>query len=127
MTTKRVIRLAVCFPFLIGGSLSAFALEGVPTSETVRFVLSCMANSDGGFSDETLYSCACRHDAILSKMNYSEYEEGVTYERNRSMPGEKGNFFRDNKRGESFFEKLTDVRKVADSSCRKVKRVELRR
>ena len=99
------------------------ATEGdMHTIDSVRFVLECMAEI-GGLSDENLYTCACRHDAIFSRMSFSDYEEGVTYERNRAMPGEKGGFFRDNERGEKFFEKLKSVREAVNSECIAVKTV----
>ena len=97
-------------------------IDGSYTLETVRYVLGCMADL-GGLSDENLYTCACRHDAIFSRMSFADYEEGVTYERNRAMPGEKGGFFRDNERGEQHFEKLKEVREMADSQCIAVKTV----
>ena len=97
-------------------------IDGSYTLETVRYVLDCMADL-GGLNDENLYTCACRHDAIFSRMSFADYEEGRTYERNRAMPGEKGGFFRDNERGEQFYEKLKAVREVADSQCIAVKTV----
>ena len=39
------------------------------------------------------------------------------------MPGEKGGFFRDNERGEEFYNVLLKVREKADSSCIVVKQV----
>lgn len=95
------------------------------TVETVRMVLNCMVDN-GGLSDENLYTCSCRHDAIADRMPFSDYEEGVTYERNKAMPGEKGGFFRDNKRGEQFYKTLLDVRKAADGQCITVRKVERR-
>ena len=108
---------------LIFGTMPAVANE-YPTKHTVRFMLNCMQNL-GGQNDENLYTCACRYDSIRSQMTYSDYEEGITFERNKSMPGEKGAFFRDNKRGEGFYEKLLEVRKVANNSCIQVKHVKL--
>ena len=115
--------LFVSIAILLLGTGSVLADE-YPTEETVRYVLNCMAEL-GGESDENLYTCICRYDAIRAAMPYSDYEEGVTYERNKAMPGEKGAFFRENKRGEGFYEKVKEVRKEAESSCLVVKHVEL--
>lgn len=103
---------------------SAFHVQAneYPTEEAVRFALECMSNL-GGQTDENLYTCICRYDNIRAVMSYSDYEEGVTYERNKSMPGEKGGFFRDNKRGEGFYETLTEVRQSAVAACPMVKKV----
>ncbi|MEQ8937653.1 MAG: hypothetical protein RLT30_03045 [Gammaproteobacteria bacterium] len=87
---------------------SAFADE-YPSEQTVRYALECMAEL-GGQTDENLYTCLCRYDNIRAAMPFTEYEEAVTYERNKSMPGEKGGFFRDNERGENFYKVLYVVR-----------------
>lgn len=92
------------------------------TEETVRYTLNCM-NEIGGLTDENLYTCICKYDSIRSSLTFSEYEEGYTYERNKNMAGEKGSSFRDNKRGEHFYEKLLEAREIAASSCLIVKRV----
>lgn len=106
--------------FLLG--ISPVMANEYSTQETVRYVVNCMQEL-GGQSDENLYTCACRYDAIRSHMSFSDYEEGITFERNKAMPGEKGSSFRDNKRGEGFYEKLLEVREVADKSCIVVKQV----
>ncbi|MEQ8289230.1 MAG: hypothetical protein RIB78_05860 [Gammaproteobacteria bacterium] len=100
---------------------SAFADE-YPSEQTVRYALECMAEL-GGQTDENLYTCLCRYDNIRAAMPFTEYEEAVTYERNKSMPGEKGGFFRDNERGENFYKVLKEVRKDALSQCPVTKRV----
>ncbi len=110
--------------FLVG-TASVHANE-YPTDETVRHVLNCMVEL-GGQTDDNLYTCACKYDSIRSQMTFTEYEEGTTYERNKAMPGEKGAFFRDNQRGKELYEKLKEVRKVANSSCPVVKHVELKK
>jgi len=114
--------VAVFFIYLIG-TMPLMANE-YPTNETVHYALNCMTDM-GGQTDENLYTCACRYDAIRAAMTYSDYEEGVTFERNRKMPGEKGSSFRDNQRGEAFYEQLLEVRKTAGSSCIVVKHVKL--
>ena len=57
-------------------------------------------------------------------MPFILYEDAMTYERNKPMPGEKGAFFRDAERGEKNYEKLVAVREMADSSCLVVNHVE---
>ncbi|HIF52111.1 MAG TPA: hypothetical protein EYQ42_11405 [Thiotrichaceae bacterium] len=108
--------------FLLG-TCSVLADE-YPTDETVRYSLNCMSEL-GGQTDENLYTCTCRYDAIRTAMTFSDYEEGVTFERNKKMPGEKGSFFRDNKRGEGLYEKLLESRIAASSACVVVKQVKL--
>ena len=104
------------------GTCSVIANE-YPTYETVHFVLECM-DKLGGQTEENAYTCSCRYDAIRAAMTFSDYEEGRTFERNRKMPGEKGAAFRDNKRGEKFYEELIKARETADASCITVKKVQ---
>lgn len=108
--------------FLMGTS-SVLANE-YPTNETVHFALRCM-DELGGQTEENLYTCTCRYDGIREMMNYSDYEEGYTYERNKKMPGEKGASFRDNERGKRFYEELLKVREAANASCIVVKHVKM--
>lgn len=105
------------------GTCSVMANE-YPTYETVHFALSCMEEL-GGQNEENAYTCACRYDAIRAAMPFEKYEEGRTYERNKKMPGEKGAFFRDNERGEQFYEELIKAREAANSSCITVKHVKM--
>lgn len=109
----------ILFMFLLPAWASA---EPFPTIETVRYVVGCMADM-GAQTDENLYTCSCRLDVISEELSYEDYDDGVTYERNLDMPGEKGAFFRDNKRGEEKFELVKAARKDADSRCIAVKRV----
>lgn len=117
----------IIFSFLVclSGTVIADTHE-YPTDETVRYALNCMATL-GGETDENLYTCTCRYDNIRHAMTFSDYEEGITFERNKPMPGEKGAFFRDNKRGEKFYNTLVKVREQANNSCLVVKRVQLHR
>jgi hypothetical protein len=116
-------KLLVSITLFFVGTCSVLANE-YPTQETVRYALSCMSEL-GGQTDENMYTCACRYDAVRSAMTFSDYEEGYTFERNKKMPGEKGSSFRDNKRAEGFYEELLKVREKADSSCIVVKHVKL--
>jgi hypothetical protein len=116
-------KLFISITLFLFGTVSVSANE-YPTDETVRYALNCM-NKLGGQTDENLYTCECRYDAIRAAMSFDDYEEGITFERNKKMPGEKGNFFRDNKRGEAFYEKLLETREVANSDCIVVKHVKL--
>jgi hypothetical protein len=115
--------LIISIPLLFLATMPVMA-EEYPTEETVRYALNCMAEL-GGQTDENLYTCNCRYDAIRSNMTYSDYEEGYTFERNMKMPGEKGSSFRDNKRGEGLYKELLKVREKAEDGCLVVKHVEL--
>lgn len=108
--------------FLLGTS-SVIANE-YPTYETVHFALQCM-DEMGEQTEENLYTCSCRYDAIREAMVFSDYEEGYTYERNKKMPGEKGASFRDNQRGKRFYEELLKAREAADAKCIVVKHVKM--
>jgi len=108
--------------FLLG-TCSVFANE-YPTNETVHYAMRCM-DELGGQTEENLYTCTCRYDAIRDAMTFSDYEEGYTYERNKDMPGEKGGSFRDNQRGKRFYEELVKVREAANASCIVVQHVKM--
>ena len=114
--------VASLFLFLFG-TMPVMANE-YPTEDTVRYALNCMAEL-GGLSDENLYTCACRYDAIRTAISFDDYEEGVTFERNQKMPGEKGGAVRDNARAKGLYEELVKAREVADASCIAVKTVQL--
>ena len=94
-----------------------------PTIETVRFVVNCMAEL-GAQNEQNLYTCTCRHDALVSKMTYEEYDGATVFERNRQMPGERGGFVRDNERGAKEFRKLEELLKEASTQCPVVKHLE---
>lgn len=105
-------------------SLSAGAMaEPYPTMETVRMVINCMQEI-GGQSEETLYTCACRHDVITSQVSFHDYEEGHLYERYRNMSGEKGGIFRDAKDAKKLAARLRKVREEAAQACPVVKHIE---
>ena len=110
--------------FLIALGLSPAVLAGsYPTRETITMVLGCMAEI-GGQSEENLYTCSCRQDAITAVLAFDEYESGSLYERYKSMPGEKGAVFRDSRDGEASAKKLREARKSANASCPTVKHIE---
>ena len=113
---KIMILLAMVFPFNIQ------AAGDFSTESTVRYVLECMYEN-GGITDEALYYCTCKHDALAENISFSDYEEGVTYERNKPMPGEKGAVFRGIKRGQEMYDKLLKAREYADSQCTLVRKV----
>ncbi len=114
-------KLLAVMMFLAFNATTAYADE-YPSEETVRYALNCMQQL-GGQTDENLYACLCRYDKIRAAMPFSEYEEAVTYERNKAMPGEKGGFFRDNERGAGFYKTLKAVRKDVTKSCPVARRV----
>ena len=118
---NKMKKILISSVILLSGTMPSIAYE-YPTDATVRYSLDCMA-ALGGINDQNLYTCSCRYDAIREGLTFIDYEDGVTYERNRAMPGEKGGFFRDNKRGEENYHKLVEVREIADKSCTVVKQV----
>ncbi len=116
-------KIFISFTLFLLTTGSALANE-YSTQDTVRYILNCMAEF-GGQTDENLYTCACRYDTIRTKMSFSDYEEGVTFERNMKMPGEKGSSFRDNERAKRFYKELLTVREAANSNCIVVKHVKM--
>jgi hypothetical protein len=116
-------KLVASISLFLFGTMPVMANE-YPTDETVRYALNCMAEL-GGQTDENLYTCACRYDAIRTAMSFADYEEGATFERNKKMPGEKGGSVRDNQRAKSFYSDLVKAREVAGASCIVVKHVQL--
>ena len=116
---KTVISLAI---FLFG-TMPSMAYE-YPTEETIRYVLDCMT-ALGGQTDQNLYTCSCRYDSIREVISFGDYADAKTYERNKAMPGKKGGFFRDNKRGEELYSVLVKVREQADEQCIVVKQVQM--
>lgn len=119
---KKLLNLLLV-PFL-AISLNANAGQGndYPTDEIVRYVLDCMADN-GGLSDEAFYYCTCRFDALAGQISFLDYKDGLTFERNKDMTGEKGGFFRDSERGEEKYEKVKEAREYAASQCILVKKV----
>ena len=116
--------VASIFIFLLG-TMPVMANE-YPTDETVHYVIKCM-DELGGQSDENLYTCACRYDSIRTAMSYIDYDDALTYERNKKMPGEKGGAVRGNERAKGFYNKLVKARENANASCLVVKHVELKK
>lgn len=97
--------------------------DAFPTTEIVKFVVSCMAEN-GGQTDENLYTCACRFDSVNSKVTFAEYELAVTYERNRDVPGKKAGLFRDSEEGAELGSRLKKAREEAAAQCPRVVKVE---
>lgn len=96
--------------------------EGYPTQDTVEMVILCMSDI-GGQSEENLYTCACRHDVIKSRMAFRDYENASLVERYESMPGKRGQLFRDFQDGEKLLGQLLAARKDAVAQCPEVKRI----
>lgn len=117
---KKIMTGVLIFLF---GTITVQANE-YSTDETIHYALTCMDRL-GGQTDENLYTCVCRYDGIRKEMTFSDYEEGVTFERNKAMPGEKGGAVRDNRRGEAFYKQLLKVREKAYADCPVVKHVKL--
>lgn len=95
---------------------------GFPTVETVRIVVSCMAQL-GDQSEENLLTCACRQDVIEAEMTFEVFEQATLQERYNSMPGKRGGLFRDDKISREQLQQLKDARKKAHTACPAVKRV----
>jgi hypothetical protein len=118
-----MVKLIASISLFLVGTMPVMANE-YPTEETVRYALNCMADL-GGQTDQNLYTCTCRYDALRTEITFSDYEEAITFERNKKMPGEKGGAVRDNQRAKAFFDNLVKAREVADKSCITVKKVKL--
>jgi hypothetical protein len=116
-------KLIVSISLFLFGTMSVMAYE-YPTDETVRYALNCMTEL-GGQTDENFYTCACRFNAIKIAISFVDYEDGLTFERNKKMPGEKGGAVRDNARAKQFHNDLVKAREIADASCITVKHVKL--
>ena len=102
------------------------AAAGFPTVETVRQVVSCMAEL-GGQTEENLLTCGCRQDAIEAALSFEVFEQASLQERYNRMPGKRGGLFRDDKISREQLKQLKAVRKQALAACpavRKVKRAE---
>ena len=93
------------------------AANDYPTVDTVRFVVDCMADN-GGQTEETLYACTCRFDAINAAFTFAKYEEVSVYVRNKAMPGEKGGVFRDvSRKIKDLSDKYKQASKNAARAC----------
>lgn len=99
------------------------AADVYPTEDTVSMVIDCMAEI-GGFNQENLHTCSCRHDVIVSNMPYEKYAQAMVFDRYQHLPADKGAEFRDNKKGQQLIHELADVRKQAGDSCPVIKRIE---
>lgn len=111
---------------LLGLSLSgAVAADPhpYPTIDTVTMVINCM-DDIGGQSENTLYTCSCRHDVIATKLDYDTWEKASLYVRYKHMPGENGGVFRDMKEGRELEAVLDKVQKEAEQACPVVKHLD---
>ena len=86
-------------------------------------VINCMDNI-GGQSEDTLYTCSCRHDVIATKLDYETYAKASLYVRYKHMPGENGGVFRDMKEGKQLEVVLDKVKKEAAQACPVVKHLD---
>lgn len=98
------------------------AADDYSTLETVKFVSNCMLEN-GGQSQETLYTCACRFDVIATAMPFAEFEMGIMAERFRDLPGKRGGLVRDNEETRHLGRKLADMRKTAAEQCPLVRHI----
>lgn len=100
--------------------LVTFALPlqaaGYTTMETFTMVSNCMIEN-GGQTRENLYMCSCRADVTMSEMSEEEYVHGLTVEKYRELPADKGAVFRDTRMAQDMFDKLKKVRRKAAEDC----------
>jgi hypothetical protein len=111
---------------LLGLSLStAVAADPhpYPTIDTVTMVINCM-DDIGGQSENTLYTCSCRHDVIATKLDYDTWEKASLYVRYKHMPGENGGVFRDMKEGRELEAVLNQAQQEAEKACPVVKHID---
>ena len=114
---NRIILLSTLF-MSMGVSASDY-----PTEEIVRNVIDCMSEL-GGITDTNMYTCTCRADYLMSKMNYQEYDNAATWDRNKQMPGDKGATVRDNELGKNASIKHEKVLTESEARCPVVKHIE---
>jgi hypothetical protein len=114
---NRIILLSMLF---ISMNVSA---AQYPTEEIVRNVIDCMTEL-GGLNDTNMYTCTCRTDYIMSKMKYQEYDNAMTWDRNKQMPGDKGDTVRDNELGKKASNKYEKVLTESEAKCPVVKHLE---
>ncbi|MDE0154226.1 MAG: hypothetical protein OXS28_01265 [Gammaproteobacteria bacterium] len=115
MLKSTTIILALALP-------SVAAAAGFPTVETVRQVVSCMAEL-GEQSEENLLTCACRQDVIEAGISFEVFEQASLQERYNRMPGKRGGLFRDDEISREQLKQLKAIRKQALASCPAVKKV----
>lgn len=108
---------------LLFAMVSNASANDYPTIETVQFVVSCMAEL-GGQNEQNLYTCTCRHDSLVSKMTFEEYNDAMVFEHNRQMPGERGGFVRDNERGQKEYKKYKGLLEEISAQCPVVRHLE---
>jgi len=111
------MRASLILPALVFSTAAAAASpHQFPTIDTVTMVINCMDNI-GGQSEDTLYTCSCRHDVIATKLDYDTYEKASLYVRYKNMPGENGGVFRDMKEGRVLQTVLEKAQKEAEQAC----------
>ena len=115
MLKSTTIILALALP-------SVAAAAGFPTVETVRQVVSCMAQL-GDQTEENLLTCACRQDVIEAGMTFEVFEQASLQERYNRMPGKRGGLFRDDEISREQLKQLKAVREQSLAACPPVKKV----
>ncbi len=113
-------KLAV--PVLLLLPLPLTAAGDYPTVETVRMVVTCMAEL-GAQNEENLLTCSCRQDALAARISFDDYEQGTLFETHVRMPGKRGNLFRDSDMGRDYIKQLTAARQAAADECPLVRKV----
>ena len=105
-----------CLISLLAVFASVAAADGYPTLERVDHVLTCM-KSHGGQTVDNLYACSCEIDMIAQHMNFDDFNEALTFEKYKRMPGEKGGLFRDSERAKIVVGELEKARAEAEKRC----------
>lgn len=114
------IRVVLLSMLIMSMNVSA---SDYPTEEIVRNVIDCMTEL-GGITDTNMYTCTCRADYLMSKMNYAEYDTALTWDRNRAMPADKGATVRDNQLGKNASIKHEKVLADGEARCPLVRHIE---
>lgn len=91
-------------------------MNDFPTQARVEYVVECM-NQSGGQSYQTMYPCVCAVDIIASKMSFEDFTEAQTFQRLRTVAGERGSVFRDPERSSELRDSLQQIEKLARTSC----------
>ncbi len=110
------LRTAVLIPLLTLLTSGAAVAGDYPTLDRVSYALICM-KKHGGQTIQNLYACSCAIDQIAGKMSTEDYNEALTYQRYKRMPGEKGGIFRDSERGKMLIERLKAAEAEAEKHC----------
>jgi hypothetical protein len=105
------------FMLVIAGLLlpAAARANDYPTQARVMYVLECMQENGNQFA--LVYKCSCALDRIAKKMNYSDFDAGLTIAHYRHMPGDRGGETRDPKKVNAWYKAFTQAQNDAWQAC----------